>query len=188
MRLGAPEDEREVGGGEEPLTRAAAWRRVFNAGKGWGLTGFAGVLPVEQRPPGLELGPKGYKVDPAARLAAGLEFSKTLFEQRAKSRRVPARVMVEGRSDLNQAVEKDLFVAHGLEPHSFQGFVSFEKFPGVEQPNTFNDARIHKLIVPFDATRGNKLGPVRLLELRMSLADYTATRSKNSVPIRTDGT
>jgi len=93
----------------------------------------------------LELAAKGYKVDSAARVTAGVEFTKTLFEQGAKSRRVPARVMVEGRSNLDQAVEKYLFVAHGVEPHSFQGFVSFEKFSCVKKTNPFGDTMVHGL-------------------------------------------
>ncbi len=101
--------------------------------------------PVEVIAPGPKLLEEGCKINFQLGCCEGHEFPPTFFEQGAKSRRVPARVVVEGRGDLNQAVEKNLFIAHGAEPHGFQSFVGFEEFPRVEKTNPCGDAIVHGL-------------------------------------------
>ena len=55
-----------------------------------------------------------------------IEFGHSFFEERLKPIEIPSRVMVEGRRNLNQTVQEPFFVTSCMEPHGFEGFVSFE--------------------------------------------------------------
>jgi hypothetical protein len=97
---------------------------------------------LKELAPGLKLGEESGQVHAHVPCAEPGEFSRALLEQRATPYEVFARLMMKRRRDLDQAMEKYLVVAFGLEPDGFQDFMRFEEFPSIEQVNPFFGGRI----------------------------------------------
>jgi hypothetical protein len=90
------------------------------------------VCPLRPFPPRLKLTQKFGRTDPVVISGGFFQLEGTLLEEGLETRQIAAREMVKGRGHLNQAVEKRLLFARGLQPEGFQGFVRLEEFPRIE--------------------------------------------------------
>ena len=106
------------------------------------VEGFAAFKEI---PPGLELAAQSGKVNSPFRISEHFQFFPAFLEKRREALGIPLRMVVERGGDLNQAVEGNFALTLGLQPHGFERFMRFEKFPAVEQVNGLGDVLFHGL-------------------------------------------
>ncbi len=71
------------------------------------------------------------------------ELVAAFFQQRPETGGVATRVVVKGRSHLDESVQKSFARILSAQPHGFQRLVGFKKLPCVEQVDSFRDALFH---------------------------------------------
>ncbi len=96
-------------------------------------------------PPGLELQHQTGEVDALELRAERLEFRAALLEQRTEPGSIAARVVMESRRHLDEAVQESFAIASCSQPNSFESFMGFKVVLGVEEANALENPLLHSV-------------------------------------------
>jgi hypothetical protein len=108
------------------------------------------LVLVESASPAIDLVAERIQIDTAMPGGIRRQVPASPFQQRSAADAVPRRIMMQGDSDLDQALKKLAFWLRRGPPDILQDFVGFKEMGGVEQIQPLEEWVSRDVVFVFD--------------------------------------